>query len=137
MTDEPGLGEPSSKVAARAASSDDVSSRVYGAALPAGALCCVLVKLNPIPFGSRVVAKWEPVYVEIPEGRSVHRTGAAVNDVLVAGISHRHNYVGSKPYPWTHWVLDMLGYQNGDKLHDPFRRIRCGHARCRVAHAAS
>lgn len=59
--------------------------------------------------------------MRIPEGRSAHRTGAAVNDVLIAGIRYRHNYVGSKPYPWTHWVLDMLGYQDDvDELHDLF-----------------
>ncbi|MBF4563403.1 hypothetical protein ITJ43_14820 [Microbacterium sp. VKM Ac-2870] len=40
--------------------------------------------------------------------------------VLIAGISYRHNYVGSKPYPWTHWVLDTLGYQPDDELHDLF-----------------
>lgn len=36
MIEELGCGEPGSSVAAIAASSDDVSSRVYEAALPAG-----------------------------------------------------------------------------------------------------
>ena len=103
-----------------AASADPASTRVYEAALPDGVRRCVWVKGNAIPSGSRVSGKWEPVYVKIPEGRSAHRTGAAVNDVLIAGISYRHNYVGSKPYPWTHWVLDMLGYQPDDELHDLF-----------------
>lgn len=104
-----------------AASADPASTSLYESALPAGVRRCVWVKLNAIPSGSRVANKWEPVYVKIPDGRSAHRTGAAVNDVLVAGISYRHNFVGSKPYPWTHWVLDMLGYQDDvDELHDLF-----------------
>lgn len=30
------------------------------------------------------------------------------------------NYVGSKPYPWIQWVLDMLCCQPDDELHDLF-----------------
>lgn len=35
---------------------------------------------------------------EDPRRPLCHRTGVAVNDVLIAGISYRHNYVGSKLY---------------------------------------
>ncbi|MEZ5087724.1 MAG: hypothetical protein R2722_16280 [Tessaracoccus sp.] len=78
-------------------------------------------KGNAIPSGSRIASQWEPVIARIPEGRSGRTAGAAVSDVLDAGISYRHNYVGSKPYRWTHWVLDVLGYQpDVDELHDLF-----------------
>lgn len=103
-----------------AASAAPESTSLYEDALPPGVRRCVWVKGNAIPSGSRVANQWEPVYVKIPAGRSAHRTGAAVSDVLIAGISYRHNYVGSKPYPWTHWVLEMLGYRAGDEVHDLF-----------------
>ena len=93
---------------------------VYKSFLPAGVRTCIWVKGNAVPSGSRVANQWEPVFVRVPEGRSAHRTGAAVSDVLTAGISYRHNYVGSKPYPWTHWVLELLGYRQGDEVHDLF-----------------
>jgi hypothetical protein len=32
----------------------------------------------------------------------------------------RQNFVGSKPYEWTQWVLDLMGYQEGDEVTDLF-----------------
>ncbi len=77
-------------------------------------------KGNAIPSGARVANQWEPVIARIPERRRGRTVGQASSDVLTAGISYRHNYVGSKPYAWTHWVLNVLGYQDGDEVHDLF-----------------
>lgn len=96
------------------------SVQVYQSFLPADIRMCIWHKGNAIPSGSRVAGQWEPVFIRVPSGRSGHGTGAAVSDVLNAGISYRHNYVGSKPYAWTHWVLDLLGHQPDDQVHDLF-----------------
>lgn len=84
------------------------SVQVYQSFLPADVRMCIWHKGNAIPSGSRVAGQWEPVFIRVPSGRSGHGTGAAVSDVLTAGISYRHNYVGSKPYAWTHCVLDLF-----------------------------
>ena|SRR5689334_679168 len=101
-----------------AAAADSVP--VYASFLPPSVRMCIWVKGNAIPSGSRLANQWEPVFVRLPPGRSAHGTGPGISDVLTAGISYRHNYVGSKPYAWTHWVLDQLGYQPSDELHDLF-----------------
>ena len=42
-----------------------------------------------------------------------------MRDVLEAAPL-RSNFIGAKPEAWTHWVLDALGYQNGDEVTDMF-----------------
>lgn len=75
---------------------------------------------NAIPDGSRIRSTWEPVIVRVPEGRRAHGTGPMVADVLTAAHPMA-NFVGTKPVPWTHWVLDMLGYRSDeDELIDIF-----------------
>lgn len=32
----------------------------------------------------------------------------------------RKNFIGSKPPAWTAWVLELLGYQEGDTVEDLF-----------------
>lgn len=75
---------------------------------------------NSPPSGSRVASMWEPVILCIPAGRSAHRTGLEVSDVLDAAAP-RQGFAGSKPAAWTRWVLDALGYDpSADTLHDMF-----------------
>lgn len=101
-----------------AAAADSLA--VYLPVCPADVRVLVWHKGNAIPSGARVANQWEPVIAWIPASRRGRTVGAAASDVLTAGISYRHNYVGSKPYPWTHWVLNALGYQDGDEVHDLF-----------------
>lgn len=77
-------------------------------------------KGNSIPSGSRVANQWEAVLARVPDSRRGHTTAAATSDVLTAGVTHRHSFVGSKPPAWTHWVLTVLGYAPDDELHDLF-----------------
>ena len=46
-------------------------------------------------------------------------TGYRVADVLSAAHPVS-GFVGSKPSAWTHWVLDLLGFQPGDEVTDVF-----------------
>lgn len=77
-------------------------------------------KGNAIPSGARVANQFEVVFAKIPVSRRGRSAGRSVSDVLTVGNSYRHNFVGSKPYAWTHWVLDVLGYREGDTVHDLF-----------------
>jgi hypothetical protein len=102
-----------------AASADSLAT--YLPVCPPDVRVMVWHKGNAIPSGSRISNQWEPVIAKVPEGRRGRTVGSAVSDVLTAGISYRHNFVGSKPYPWTHWVLEVLGYQEDeDEVHDLF-----------------
>lgn len=75
---------------------------------PLMARIAVWHKPNSIPGGHRLKSCWEPVLVGPPEARA-NRVGGIVPDVLVAGTPGA-KFAGAKPTPWTHWVLDMLGY---------------------------
>lgn len=96
------------------------SLATYLPVCPTGVRVLVWHKGNAIPSGSRIANQWEPVIARVPDGRSGRTVGSSVSDVLRAGISYRHNYVGSKPYQWTHWVLEVLGHQPDDEVHDLF-----------------
>ncbi len=55
-----------------------------------------------------------------PKERSGHGAGPAVDDHLAVGIGGG-GFAGRKPEAWTHWVLDMLGYDPSiDELYDLF-----------------
>lgn len=74
--------------------------------------------------GGRIIERWEPVIVYVPEGRNT-RAGAGVSNVLTAVAPRarggRGSFVGSKPAEWTRWVLEALGYDSGtDELVDLF-----------------
>jgi hypothetical protein len=72
-----------------------------------------------MPGGLRLISKWEPVIVFVPESRR-GREQLRVTDVLIAA-GPRKGFAGAKPGAWTRWVLDMLGYAPGeDELVDLF-----------------
>ena len=77
------------------------------------------VRPNAMPGGGRIIPRWEPVIVFVPEDRR----GAEqlrVPDVLTAAAPRR-GFAGAKPAEWTRWVLAMLGYAPGaDTVHDVF-----------------
>ncbi|RUQ07029.1 hypothetical protein D8M34_06040 [Microbacterium sp. HSID17254] len=87
--------------------------------LPIGAHTAVWHRPTALPGGGRIINRWEPVIVFVPEERR-GREGLRVSDVLTANAP-RAGFVGAKPPEWTRWVLDMLGYDPAtDELHDLF-----------------
>ena len=88
---------------------------------PRTARVAVWAKRNAIPGGARVLNRWEPVLVRIPDARKSRSTGMPVADVLVGATFTRQGFLGSKPPEWTRWVLSMLGYDpTTDSLDDIF-----------------
>jgi hypothetical protein len=84
-----------------------------------GIRVCVWHKPSSYPSGSRIANVWEPVLFRVPKERRSRGTGNNVNDVLTCspqGIG----FVGAKPNAWTRWVLDVLGYTEGDTVDDLF-----------------
>jgi len=77
------------------------------------------IKTKAVPSGSRIATSWEPVIVKVPAERRGHGTGKSIKDHLIAnpdGIG----FVGAKPAAWTEWVLNAMGYQEGDEVTDLF-----------------
>lgn len=78
----------------------------------------VWVKPNAMPSASRVQNRYEPLLYRIPDTR---RGGSPrVTDVLTHPHEPGRGFVGAKPRAWTRWVLDLLGYQDGDQVVDLF-----------------
>jgi len=77
------------------------------------------VKPSAVPSGNRIQNIWEPLLVQVPASRKNYKSGKSMQDVLKAGPLRR-NFVGAKPEAWTHWVLDAMGYQDGDEVTDMF-----------------
>lgn len=78
------------------------------------------VKPNAQPGAHRLRSMWEPVIVFTPRGRRSNRGGVgSVPDVLTANVP-RAGFRGAKPSSWTNWVLDALGYTEGDTVVDMF-----------------
>jgi hypothetical protein len=92
--------------------------------LPAAARIMAWVKPRGVASSSRIAHHWEPVIVcPPPARRSNRRVDAAhrlhVPDVLTCSPD-RIGFVGAKPERWTRWVLDALGHEQGDTVHDMF-----------------
>ena len=84
-----------------------------------GIRVCVWHKPNAIPSGSRILNYWEPVLVKVPNNRKGRNKGKMCKDILTANAP-RVGFSGAKPAEWTYWVLDLLGYQEEDEVHDLF-----------------
>jgi len=76
-------------------------------------------KPSAVPSGSRITNSYEPVLFRIPDERRSRAKGKKMRDVLVANPP-RVGFLGAKPNTWTHWVLDVLGYENEDIVDDLF-----------------
>ena len=79
----------------------------------------VWVKPDAMPHNSRPIRSWEPVIVHVPEGRRRANGRLPIRDYLVAPKGGS-SFAGEKPRAWTRWVLDMLGYAEGDTVDDLF-----------------
>lgn len=92
--------------------------------LPLNAQIMAWHKPNAQRGGGRLIERWEPVIVYVPEERQT-RGGPGVSNVLRAAAPQarddRVSFVGSKPAAWTRWVLAALGYDPAiDDLVDLF-----------------
>lgn len=61
---------------------------------------------------------WEPV--AFYGGRRGDRTRETVRDWISANITLKKGLTGAKPEAFCNWILDLLGYENGDQLDDLF-----------------
>ena len=77
------------------------------------------IKPKSVPSGSRIKTSWEPVIFKIPKARKGYDGGKRVNDHLICNPP-TINFIGAKPIEWTNWVLDVMGYQEGDQVDDLF-----------------
>lgn len=67
----------------------------------------------------RMAYSWEPV-IFVP-GRDRSSDGAPVgHDSLVEPITLQRGLVGAKSERFCRWVLDLMGYVDGDEMHDMF-----------------
>lgn len=92
--------------------------------LPINAQIMAWHRPTAMPGGGRLIERWEPVIVYIPEERRT-REGMRVSNVLTANApsarGRGRSFVGSKPPAWTRWVLDALGYDPAsDQIDDLF-----------------
>jgi hypothetical protein len=84
-----------------------------------GVRICVWHKPSSAPSGNRITNHWEPVLIKVPKTRKGWSTGQHTKDVLTC-TPKKIGFVGAKPEEWTRWVLDLLGYQDGDEVDDLF-----------------
>jgi hypothetical protein len=111
---------------------NDLTLRYDGWAISASAPSLFLI---PWPTGARIAAwvkpfaaykanvriayTWEPVIFR--PGRDRSADGAPVGrDHLVEPITLQRGLTGAKPERFCRWVLDLLGYVEGDNLTDLF-----------------
>jgi hypothetical protein len=85
-----------------------------------GIRVCVWHKPSAITSGNRVTNHWEPVLVRVPESRKGWGSGSARTSDVFSAMPPKVNFRGAKPSGWTQWVLDLLGYCEGDVVDDLF-----------------
>lgn len=87
--------------------------------LPVPARIMVWHKPRSMPTGRRIASTWEPVIVLPPRDRRA-RTGSGYVPDLLSCAPPGAGFAGAKPGQWTRWVLDALGYVDGDTVDDLF-----------------
>jgi hypothetical protein len=80
---------------------------------------CAWIKPTSVPSGSRIRNGWEPVLLKLADSRKSRSQGIRTVDYLIANPL-RSGFLGAKPFAWTHWVLDLMGYEIGDQVDDLF-----------------
>ncbi len=71
----------------------------------------------------RVAQAWEPVVYRPVASRATVAAGEhylRVRDYVSAPMTMRRQLPGAKPERFARWVLDLLGYREGDELRDWF-----------------
>jgi len=77
-------------------------------------------KPQNMPTAARVQNVYEPVLVHIPKGRKAAKGQKVFPKDLVTISRINNGFAGAKPPEWTRWILDLLGYQEGDQVDDLF-----------------
>lgn len=85
-----------------------------------GIRVCVWAKPSAVTSGNRITNNWEPVLIKVPDFRKGWKSGGARTTDVLTCAPLRSGFVGAKPTEWTLWVLDLLGYEEGDTVHDLF-----------------
>lgn len=67
----------------------------------------------------RVAFGWEPVIFRYAR-RLSHPEAPEARDWLSCNMSFQRGTIGAKPWQFCRWVLDMLGYLDGDQVDDLF-----------------
>jgi len=96
-----------------------------------GIRVCVWHKPSAVTSGNRITNHWEPVLIRVPETRKGWKSGAARVKDIATFNPPKVGFMGAKPVEWTHWILDLLGYEDGDEIVDLF------HGSGAVTHALS
>jgi hypothetical protein len=81
---------------------------------------CSWIRPNSAPTGSRIRPSWEPVLLyNSPERRGYSSNLPRTKDYLIANPP-RGKFIGQKPFEWTEWIVELLGYKEGDSIADLF-----------------
>ena len=99
-----------------------LSSTTLAAILPIAPPCRIAAWTKPFAaFKSnvRIAYSWEPVLFK--PGRDTTKLGAPVGrDSLAESITLRRGLPGAKPDRFNRWILDLLGWKDGDTVVDLF-----------------
>ena len=88
-------------------------------AMPNDVRVCAWAKtFHQIRVNVSVQYAWEPVLIR--GGRYMRHRRPMTRDWISGTIAMRKGLPGAKPDYFFNWVLAMLGYQNGDIVHDIF-----------------
>ena len=99
-----------------------LSSTSLAAVLPSAPDARVAAWVKPFAAykpGIRIAYTWEPVLFK--PGRDSSSDGAPVGrDHLAERITLQKGFIGAKPPRFCRWILDLLGYRDGDTFADLF-----------------
>lgn len=84
--------------------------------LPLGCSVLAWIKTNAVPGGHRLRQTWEAVIVYVPPGRRSRAAGMVPTHLIAT--HQTQSFAGSKPEPWTRWVLEALGFDPSEDTVD-------------------
>lgn len=73
-----------------------------------------------LPSRSCISNGYEPVIIKVPDSRRGAKKGLTTPDVMTHQKREGMGFAGRKPQAFTFWVLDLLQYQEGDRVDDLF-----------------
>lgn len=86
-----------------------------------GIRVCVWHKPAAVTSGNRINNVWEPVLISVPSNRKGYGSNCPKTKDVLSCNPNKMGFIGSKPVEWTHWVLDLLGYNEAeDSVEDLF-----------------
>lgn len=104
---------------ALSASSTSLYALVPGIPSPRARIAAWVKPFAAFKRNVRIAYTWEPV-IYVP-GRDSSKDGAAVGrDHITASIMMRKGLTGAKPPEVCNWILNLMGYVDGDEVTDLF-----------------